>query len=84
MNQLTIRGVPDEELAVLREEASARGCSLNTVVREALSEHVERERRRRVLQRSLPGLRELRDRLREAHGGDFHDSAALIRADRER
>lgn len=84
MNQLTIRGVADHDLEILREEAARRGQSLNAIICEALSEHVEREQRRRTLRATLPELRESLDRLRREHGGDFDDSTALIRADRDR
>jgi plasmid stability protein len=84
MTQLTIRGIPEADLELLREEAAATGRSLNAVVCAALAEHVDYERRRRALAEAIPEMRRFQDQLREKHGGDFSDSTPLIRADRAR
>jgi plasmid stability protein len=84
MTQLTIRGVPEFDLAALREEAATTGRSLNSIVCAAIAEHVDRERRRQALAEAIPEIRAFREQLRLKHGGDFSDSTPLIRADRDR
>jgi plasmid stability protein len=84
MSQLTIRGVSEQDIERLREEAAERGCSINAIVREALAEHLERERHRRDQRDVIADLRRFREEVRQRRGRDFDDSTPLIRADRDR
>jgi plasmid stability protein len=84
VTQLTVRDVPDEIVHALREESRAEHRSINAVVRAALTEHVERRRRRANLEAYLPEMDRLRRRVADRLGGELESSADLIREDRER
>ncbi len=84
MKQLTLRDIPEEVVQALREEAAERGQSMNAVARSALAEHVERRRWSQRLRERLPVMDALRNRIARRHGRELDDSAALVRADRER
>ena len=75
---------PDDVMQALRDEAMESGQSVNVVVRSALREHTDRRGARLRLQRLIPTLEELRERIAEEAGGVLEESAPLIREDRER
>jgi hypothetical protein len=85
VSQLTVRDVPQDVLAVLREEAAERHCSLNAIICAALEEHAERRRRLTAMRHLLPAMDALSDEILAARGGRLtSDSAALLREDRNR
>jgi plasmid stability protein len=85
MGQLTIRSVPDDVVHALRAEAGRRRTSLNAVVRQALADHVARQRRLIDLQAWLPQLDAVRHDILVSHAMEATtDSTSLIREDRSR
>jgi len=85
VRQLSIRGVPDDVVAALREEAGERRASLNSVAREALAEHAARWRRRKELESLLPVFDAHRQAiLARRDGQPTTETAALVREDRGR
>lgn len=85
MGQLTIRSVPDDVVQALRAEAGRRRTSLNAVMRQALADHVARQRRPIDLQAWLPQLDTVRHDILVSHAMEpTTDSTSLIREDRSR
>ena len=84
MSQLTVRSVPEDVIAALREEAAEGGTSVNAVVRVALQKHVEQRQWQKRVQDVIPEMNALRARIEERHGGLLDESWPIIREDRDR
>lgn len=85
MRQLSVRDVPDDVVAALREEAEERRTSLNSVACEALADFAARRRRRKELESLLPAFDALRKAILARRDGEpTTETATLVREDRSR
>jgi hypothetical protein len=85
MPGLTVRGVPEPTLDVLRREADERGRSLNRHIAHVLGEQASRWRHQREMQQAAQRLIALRAGRRDPDGRpalDSTDSGALLWAER--
>jgi plasmid stability protein len=78
MGSLTVRDIPDNQLAGLAEDARRNSRSMSAEVRELIA---ERDRKREVA-RSVARMREIREQSKGLLG-PWPDSVALIRAVRD-
>ena len=81
--QVTIRDVPEEDVAALKREAARRQLSLNSVLRSVITAEAEKIRRRGAIYENVQAMDELRARIAERAGGYVSDSTQLIREDRD-
>jgi len=85
VSQLTVRDVPENVLADLRDEAADRHTSLNAILCAALEDYAGRRRRLRMMRELLPAMEALSHEILAAHRGVLtSESASLLREDRER
>jgi hypothetical protein len=85
VSQINVRGIPEDVVQLLREEAVRRHRSLNMTVVAALEEYARELRHRTAVRGLLPRLERFQQAVLERRGGVItDDSVELIRADRER
>lgn len=85
VSQISVRAVPGDILEALRQEAKETHMSLNSIIVNALEEHVRRRARRLSLARHLPDFRSFKEEvLTRRHGQPTSESAELVHEDRRR
>lgn len=85
MAQLSVRAVPDEVLAGLRQAAAEQHTSLNGIARVALEDYVQRRQRLGALRSLLPAFDALQRQILVRRGQPLDvDSAELLAEDRGR
>jgi plasmid stability protein len=82
MANYTVRNIPEEVYAVLRQDAERHGHSLNAEVLSLLAERAEMTRRRAGAARAMKELDKLRRRIARMYPNQ-PDSVELIREDRD-
>jgi plasmid stability protein len=82
MPNLTVRNIPKDVYAVLRQDAKRHGRSLNAEILAVLSDKADMARRRAEAAKVIPELRKMREEMARKYPNQ-PDSAELIREDRD-
>jgi len=82
MPNLTVRNIPKEVYAVLRQDAKRNRRSLNAEILAMLSDKAEMARRRAEAAKVIPELRKIREEIARKYPNQ-PDSVDLIREDRD-
>ncbi len=82
MPNLTVRNIPKDVYAVLKQDAKRHRRSINAEILAMLADRAEMARRRAEAAKVIAELRKLREEIARKHPAQL-DSVALIREDRD-
>ncbi|MGH9325311.1 MAG: FitA-like ribbon-helix-helix domain-containing protein [Terriglobia bacterium] len=82
MPNMTVRNIPEDDYALLRQEARQRRSSINSEILEAIRYKTEELKRRKRAARAMVRIDKLRDEIARKFPNQT-DSVTLIREDRD-